>query len=331
MFVIRYIDPQKSWLDPIELFIEEWENASPEMTHFSSGSTGIPKEIQVQKSAMQVSAKRTNSFFTLDEKSNYLLALPAQYIGGKMMILRAYLAQGNLFACPPLLNPLLHYPDDLAIDFAAFTPAQLYAILQNPISRKRFSQIRRCIIGGAPMPYIPEEWTENMHTEIYETYGMTETVSHIALRKRGDSAFQTIDPNIALSVDERDCLVIHDEALSKTPIISNDLVAMQTKDSFIWRGRADHIINSGGLKIYPEEWEMTWKKIGELSERTYYLTSEKDLQFGEILVLMVEGKEIQELENKIASITPKNKRPKKIIYVDQIRRTKNGKIKRQKF
>lgn len=330
MFRICYIDPNFKWVESIENFITNWNSPSETIQHQSSGSTGTPKIIEASKNAMQTSAERTNAFFELTEKSTYLLALPAKFIGGRMLILRAILNNALLYACEPSLNPLLHFPDNLEITFAAFTPAQLYEIIKNPISKAHLINIRKIIIGGAPLSNELQEELKLLNIEVYETYGMTETLSHIALKKTGTESFVPVSKNIKLSVDNQQCLIIEDPELLPNRIIqTNDVVQLNTDGQFIWKGRADFVINSGGLKIHPEELEKELLKIPELSTRNFYLFGQKDPVFGEILVLKVEGFEIADLESKIALKLEKNKCPKQIQFIPKFSRTENGKLKRE--
>lgn len=330
MFKVSYIDPNITWVRPIEDFLNNWKSESPTIKHQSSGSTGTPKIIEVTKRAMSISAKRTNQFFSLDSNSIYLLAIPAKFIGGRMMIVRALLNNAHVIACEPSLNPLQHIPDNVHIDFAAFTPAQLYEIVHNPITKNRLMNIRKSIIGGAPLSAELQNIVSEFPIEVYETYGMTETLSHIALKKAGDTKFVPVSKDIKLSVTQEGCLTIDDsELLESNPIKTNDIVELNENQEFIWKGRADFIINSGGLKIHPEEIEKQLAQIPELSNRTFYIIGQKDELFGEIVTLKVEGPQIDDLDSKIKQKLEKNKCPKKIQFVPKLERTENGKILRK--
>lgn len=330
MFKVTYIDPDLKWVQAIENFLLNWKSNSHTIQHQSSGSTGTPKTIEVTKQAMIVSAQRTNQFFKLNSNSTYLLAIPAKFIGGRMLLLRAYLNNAQVLACEPSLNPLLHIPNDIKIDFAAFTPAQLYEIVHNPVTKNRLMNIRISIIGGAPLSSELQNMVSHMPIEVYETYGMTETLSHIALRKAGTSHFIPVSKDIRLSVNEENCLIISDpELIGNQPIKTNDVVELNENQEFIWKGRADFVINSGGLKIHPEEIEKKLAEIPELSNRTFYLIGQKDELFGQIVVLKVEGPQIEDLDQKIKEKIEKNKCPKKIQFVPKLERTENGKILRK--
>ena len=329
MFKVTYINPDLKWVEAIEEFLHNWKSDSPTIQHQSSGSTGTPKTIEVTKHAMTVSAQRTNQFFQLNANSTYLLAIPAKFIGGRMLLLRAYLNNAHVLACEPSLNPLLHIPHNLNIDFAAFTPAQLHEIVHNPTTNERLKNIRISIIGGAPLSTELQHLVSQMPIEVYETYGMTETLSHIALRKAGTSHFVPVSKDISLSVTKENCLIITDpELLGSDPIKTNDVVELNEKQEFIWKGRADFVINSGGLKIHPEEIEKQIAQIPELSNRTFYIIGQKDEIFGQIVVLKVEGPQIEDLDTKIKEKIEKNKCPKKIQFVPKLERTENGKILR---
>lgn len=329
MLNITYIDPNIEWVESIIEFHAQWSHKDPYCTHFSSGSTGKPKEIKVEKKRMIISAQRTNHFFELNKDSKFLLALPCKFIGGRMMLLRAMLLEAKIFAIQPNLNPLMNIPKVLRIDIAAFTPAQLHEILANKISRQNLMNIRKIIIGGAPLSKQLQNEVKQMGLEVYETYGMTETLSHIALKKAGTEYFIPVSSQIKLTTNSDSCLHITDTELLEKDIQTNDVVELNSNGTFIWKGRADFVINSGGLKIHPEELEKEWAQIPELDGRNFYLIGEKEAVFGEIAILKVEGEEILDLMTKIASISPKNKMPKRIEYLKEFRRTENGKIKRE--
>lgn len=298
-------------------FLTEWLNNEDFLLVKTSGSTGKPKQIVLQKKAMMASAKATIQYFDLQPKSSALLCLSADYIGGKMMLVRALTFGLHLDTKEPSSNPLKN--NNKVYDFVAMVPMQISASLD------KLNQIKTLIIGGAKVNYQLSEEILKTNCNAYETYGMTETISHIAVKKIGEQAF-TILPNVTISIDDRNCLNIIAPELSEEKIITNDIVELLSDKQFIFKGRFDNVINSGGVKIFPETIEAKLEKF--ISNR-FFISSKADEKFGEKVVLIIEG-EKQILDTSIFESLSKFEIPKEILFVEKFLETETNKINRKK-
>ncbi len=327
-----FIEPDADWYDPLHAFCTEWLAAGNTIVNRTSGSTGTPKDLPVRKERMRISARRTNTRFGNTQDTVMLLCLPAAYIAGRMMIVRALEANCTLLCTRPALNPLLRLTADMPVDFAALTPAQVAEICRDPRSFELFRRIRTVILGGAPLsPALREllKGEAGEEQQIYETYGMTETLSHIAVKNIRESVFRPVSAHISLYTDADDCLRIDDPELLDEPLQTRDRVKLYEDGSFNWLGRIDFVINSGGIKIHPEELEKHLSAHPQLSGVNYYIGRKADPQFGEVPVLYIESEpfdfHIEEMQGLIA----RNIFPRKILFRPAFRYTETGKIKRE--
>ncbi len=311
-------------------FLLDWLNDKDYVEVKTSGSTGPPKKIQIRKQQMINSARATGKYFDLGQGITALHCLPVNFIAGKMMLVRAMLLGWKLDLELPKANPL----DRIfkIYDFCAMTPFQL----DNSLSRLHL--IKKLIVGGGAVSANLRNLVQGIGTEVYETYGMTETVSHIAARrinpkKKGQDdpvPFTTL-PNVKIDVDDRSCLVIDAPQLTDETLVTNDVVELVSEKSFIWKGRIDNIINSGGVKLHPEEIEA---KLAPIIAHRFFITSLPDAALGEKLVLMVESEfsevALHNLEREIKACRKLGKFevPKKIYFVEKFEETPNGKIHR---
>ena len=296
-------------------FLFEWLNNESFVFVQTSGSTGKPKKIVLQKTAMMASAKATGTFFNLQPKNSALLCLSADYIAGKMMLVRAITLGLHLDAVEPNSNPL----ENKKYAFVAMVPMQVANSLE------QLHLIKTLLIGGTKVSYQLAESILKTNCQAFESYGMTETISHIAIKQIGEKEF-TVLPNVSISLDERNCLVIEALELSKDKIITNDNVEILNESQFILKGRIDNVINSGGVKIFPEEVE---EKLAEYISERYFIASRLDEKFGEKLILVVEAKPF-EIENNIFLGLTKYQIPKEIIFVEKFVETETNKINRKK-
>jgi O-succinylbenzoic acid--CoA ligase len=314
----------------IEDFISKWESPIEFIEAQTSGSTGAPKLIRIPKRDMQISAEATNSFFGLNHKSVLLLSLSVGNIAGKMMVVRAITGKARLIVSALSSNPL---SENLSkVDFAAFVPLQVSNMLADPISRQRFSKIGTVIIGGAQISQLLEEDLQKLPNRNFATFGMTETVSHFAVRNisSGEKHFTCL-PGFSISTDSEQKLVLDKHPFSSEKIRTNDIVELLGPNQFRWLGRADNIINSGGIKIHPETLE---KKLEPLfGDRPFYISSQKHLSLGEQVVLIVEGalENSEALLNGAKKLLEKYQAPAKLISINRFQRTPTGKVIRQKF
>lgn len=301
---------------PVGDFILDWFDAKEYIEMYTSGSTGNPKTIKVEKQAMVNSALATGDFFGLEAGNTILNCLPVKYVAGKMMFIRAFILGLEMDFVAPSANPLELV--DKKYDFTALVP------LQAMNSIDVLHNFKTIIIGGAAVSAELEKMLKPIKSNIYETYGMTETITHIAARKLGEKAFTTF-PNVVLSQDENNCLLIHATTISDEIIHTNDIVELVSENEFVFLGRFDNVINSGGIKLIPEQIE---KKMLPFIKNRFFVTGKKDKELGEHLVLVVEGeKQVINLD-KITSLD-KYEKPKEVIFVNKFKETATGKIIRK--
>ena len=308
-------------------FLREWFSKSATLRLHTSGSTGKPKEITVRKEQMIQSAKSSCDFFGLKKGDKALLCLPLAYIAGKMMVVRALYAGLDIYLIEPGGNPLAQ--TDIPFDFAAMVPLQVYNSLQTEDERERLSRIKLLIIGGGAIDETLEKKLKSFPNAIYATYGMTETLSHIALRRLSNpeaSNYYTPLPSVRLTLSEEKRLIIDAPLVSDKPIVTNDIAELNPDGNFLIKGRIDNIINSGGIKVQIEEVE---KMLHPHITGNFAITSLPHPKLGEAIVLVIEGaSEPIYLESAIKRILPRYHQPLLIHMVASIPLTGNGKIDR---
>jgi len=320
-------EPDDSWRNAICSFLLNWFDNTDFITVKTSGSTGKPKSIRLSKQSMMNSARMTNHFFDLSTESICLLCLPATYIAGKMMMVRAIVCGFNLLAVEPSADPFVNL--EAPIDFAAITPYQLFhsaTTLQN-------MSVLKIIVGGGPVTSKLEKISENISSELYETYGMTETCSHIALRRfngKEKSGYFTALDGVTIHLDNRDCLAIYAPHLLKNEIQTNDIVELKGDTSFRWLGRADSTINSGGIKIYPELLE---KKLEEIIPSSYFISSVPDDVLENKVVLLIESErytlqQLEVLNVRLKKVLSKYEIPKHILFLSPFIYSESNKVLR---
>ena len=311
------IDKSSIWLD-VNQFIEDWFSSPDEMTLQTSGSTGKPKSISVKKEWMRNSARLTGKTFGLAQGDSALLCMPMKYIAGKMMVVRALELGLNLKVVEPSSNPLKDL--ESPIDFAAMVSLQLEKSLND------LNKVKKLIVGGGRITPQLVEKLQSVSMQVFETYGMTETLTHVAIKPLNGSnksdCFHALD-GVHFEKDERDCLVIHATDLNPEPIVTNDLVELLDEKSFRWLGRHNNVINSGGIKIIPEVVEA--KLSSTISDRRYFITGLPDESFGEKVVLVVEGERIDITMESL----DKYEKPKEIYFIPKFVETESGKVTRR--
>ena len=322
------------WKKELMYFVIDWLSQSATIDADTSGSTGVPKKIKLSKEFMEVSARATLDYFGLEAGDKALLCLPAKYIAAKMMVVRAFVGKLDLYCIPPSLNPASEWTPPL--DFAAFTPAQLSELLKTEKGLNFVKNIRKIILGGGPVPADLEKKVHKLETAVWHTYGMTETMSHIALLKINGSdkcsSFSPL-PGVMIKKNEEDCLTITAPNLGVFDLETNDLVEIQADGGFKILGRKDNVVNSGGVKLFPEQIE---QKLSGFIEDPFYVGSVPDEQLNEKLTLFVESENMNAakkeqlkkvLEEKLSGFEI----PRNIIFEKQFLRTESGKIIRDKI
>ena len=321
----------------LEDFFSEWNNDSDRVLVHTSGSTGKPKPMMVEKKRMLNSARITCDFLGLKPGDSALLCMSLDYIAGKMVVVRSIERHLHLISVSPSGHPLKDINEE--ITFAAMVPMQVYNTLQVPEERERLTHIRHLIIGGGAIDASLEKELQALpgNIAIWSTYGMTETLSHIALRRiNGAEASEWYQPfdSVKISQTEEGCLVIDAPLVCAETLVTNDIVEIESyiynkveKTRFRIKGRKDNVICSGGIKIQIEEVEEFLKPH---LEKPFMLAKKKDEKFGEIAVLMSEDKEIKTVEATIRRLLSDHKYwiPREFLHVDHLPLTETGKPKR---
>lgn len=309
-------------------FLHDWFSDNPTLTVQTSGSTGIPKEIQVEKERMMQSARLTCSFLGLKVGDKALLCMDLKYIGAKMVVVRSLIAGLDLYITTPSGNPLKN--DTTQYDFAAMVPMQVFNSLQDKEQKQRLSRIKHLIIGGGAIdPQIAEE-IRLFPNHVYSTYGMTETLSHIALRKlNGQDYSDRYYPfeSVSLSLSAEQTLIIDAPLVNTEKLQTNDIAELLEDGSFRIIGRKNNIINSGGIKIQIEEVETLLKSC---ISGNFAISSIPDPKFGEIVVLVIEHDTTINITKLETTLLPYFI-PKRTIQIERIPLTENGKISRAKL
>ena len=331
----------------LEDFLSEWNNDSDRVLVHTSGSTGKPKPMRVEKKRMLNSARITCDFLGLKPGDSALLCMSLDYIAGKMVVVRSIERHLHLISVPPSGHPLKDVDEE--ITFAAMVPMQVYNTLQVPEERERLSRIRHLIIGGGAIDASLEKELQALpgNIAIWSTYGMTETLSHIALRRiNGDEASEWYQPfdSVRISQTEEGCLVIDAPQVCAETLVTNDIVEIEPyiynkveKLRFRIKGRKDNVICSGGIKIQIEEVETLLKPH---LEKPFMLAKKKDGKFGEIAVLLTEDEDIKKVEVTVRRLLSDESEkssdhkkykywiPKEFRYVEHLPLTETGKPKR---
>ena len=323
-------------------FIDEWNNDSAYVEVKTSGSTGEPKRMLVEKRRMLNSARITCDFLGLKPGDTALLCMSTDYIAGKMMVVRSIERGLKLIEVPPCGHPLNNVQWSMVhsssaglqgkngqLAFAAMVPMQVYNSLQVPEEKERLMAIRHLIIGGGAIDEAMEAELRTFPHAVWSTYGMTETLSHIALRRISGpeaSEWYMPFPTVKLSTTDEGCLVIDAPEVCAQTLTTNDIVELKSDGRFRIRGRKDNVICSGGIKIQIEEVEQILKKYMRVP---YIISKRKDEKFGEIVVLLTEG-DTAEAQTICQQVLPKYHQPKVYLHVNQIPLTETGKPARKR-
>lgn len=335
-------------------FLQEWNSPSETLLVHTSGSTGKPKPMWVEKQRMLNSAHITCDFLGLRPGDSALLCMSLDYIAGKMMVVRSIERKLRLFSVKPSGHPLsdesLAKMVEMDFDFVAMVPMQVYNTLQVPQERERLSRIKHLIIGGGAIDDALAEELRSLPGTVWSTYGMTETLSHIALRRlNGEEASEWYQPfdSVGVSLNSDGCLVIDAPLVCSEPLVTNDIAEIKQQETsshssdtssslktssphvlFRIKGRKDNVICSGGIKIQIEEVE---NLLRQHLDAPFLLAKKKDEKFGEIAVLVTESGDLEGVEAICRQVLPKYWVPRQYLHFDQLPMTETGKPKRAIF
>jgi len=310
----------------VEEFIAEWHSDSAYVRVQTSGSTGAPKPMLVEKRRMQNSARITCDFLGLKAGDTALLCMSLDYIAGKMMVVRSLERGLRLLAVEPSGHPLMALAD--RIDFAAMVPLQVWNTLQVPEERARLEAIKHMIIGGGAIDEAMAVELRAFPNAVWSTYGMTETLSHIALRRLNGpeaSEWYTPFPSVSVSLTDEDCLVIDAPEVCAQQLVTNDIAELSADGRFRILGRKDNVICSGGIKIQAEEVE---RQLQPHLHEPFLISKRRDAKFGEIVVLLTEGS-VDEARQICERILTQYHRPRAYVHIDHIPLTETGKPARR--
>lgn len=335
-------------------FLQEWNSPSETLLVHTSGSTGKPKPMWVEKQRMLNSAHITCDFLGLRPGDSALLCMSLDYIAGKMMVVRSIERKLRLFSVKPSGHPLsdesLTKMVEMDFDFVAMVPMQVYNTLQVPQERERLSRIKHLIIGGGAIDDALADELRSLPGAVWSTYGMTETLSHIALRRlNGEEASEWYQPfdSVGVSLNSDGCLVIDAPLVCSEPLVTNDIAEIKQQETsshssdassslktssphvlFRIKGRKDNVICSGGIKIQIEEVE---NLLRQHLDAPFLLAKKKDEKFGEIAVLVTESSDLEGVEAICRQVLPKYWVPRQYLHFDQLPMTETGKPKRAIF
>jgi len=315
-------------------FAQLYLNEDPTVEAKTSGTTGTPKVLALKKTAMQHSARMTGSFFNLKEGYTALLCLPVHYIAGKMMVVRAIELGLALHLVEPTSQPLLAVADGMAFDFCAMVPLQVQLSLDEEVTKQRLSNMRSVIVGGGAVSVPLQQRLLSMPNAYYATYGMTETITHVAVKALNgpdcSDDFVAL-PGVKIWQDARECLTITAPLLHPEELITNDVIELTDFGRFKWLGRLDNVINTGGVKVMPESVE---EQLNAVLTHPYFVAGVPDDLLGEKVVLIIEAapfhaSALKLFQEYLSENLDKFHQPKHLFFVDAFERTESGKIKRK--
>ena len=311
-------------------FCKDWLSGRKEFQVQTSGSTGTPKTITLTRKQLEASAQMTCEALGLQPGTTSLICLNTEFIAGKMMIVRSLVTGMKMIAVEPSSNPFASLPADMTIDFTALVPYQVKKILDSP-QANRLNAVHTILIGGADVEDEIAERIKSFQCTAYATFGMTETITHIALRPLDKENYFTTLPGVSIDTDDRGCLVIEVPYLA-APVATNDLVVLMGINKFRWVGRWDNVINTGGVKMSPETIERRIRHL--LINKKFFVTGIRDNDLGESVALIIEGNEPKEGDTKslteaVRPFLRPYEVPRKIFYLRDFCYTESGKVDRK--
>lgn len=323
---------------PIQSFINDWNKGIQIFEFNTSGSTGRPKKIKIQRRQIEASVVATRNFLNLQSGEVAMICLDPKFIASLMMVARALVLKLDLQLEKPNSNPLLHC-QNTDIDFISLVPIQISQMIKDN-NLSDLKNIKNILIGGAPLSRSVFNELSKIDTNIYHTYGMTETVSHIALMSiKGayeEGKFELL-PNISIGLDQEQCLKINGAITNHKELITNDIVELlDDNKAFRWVGRRDLVINSGGIKIHPEKLEKEIQIYLDHKNRFFncFISSIPDPNLGSKCIMITEGETIDpslfsKIQNHLRQQFSKHHFPKEAFSIKAFKKTSSGKLKRK--
>ncbi|MCO5212102.1 MAG: AMP-binding protein [Caldilinea sp.] len=341
-------------------FTQAWLRGDASFAVRTSGSTGDPKPIHLTRQQMEASARATGAALGLASGQVALVALPAHYIAGRMMLVRGCVLDLEMLLVEPAGDPFADLAEGAHIDFAAFVPLQLQALLDVALVassdscfpedtarafryRRLLDGMRAILVGGGPVGATLETQIAQLVAPVYHTYGMTETATHVALRRmNGPDATGRFAPlpGVAIGADARGCLHVTGPMTGGAMIQTNDLVEIHRDGSFAWLGRWDNVINSGGVKVQVEQVEAAAAQVAAdqpelgLARRRFFVAGLPDERLGQEVVMLVEGPPLDDDQQSqllwaLGQELPRYHAPRRLLYLPAFADTTTGKIDRR--
>jgi O-succinylbenzoic acid--CoA ligase len=305
--ILAYAEIEKEWCE------------SEVISFQTSGSTGTPKVITFTKEQVIRSTQRTSAFFNLKKNAEVFCALPPIYVAGKMMALRAIINEWNLTWQAPSVHPII----EKEYDFAALTSQQCIQIMES--DPKSLNRINHILLGGGPISEKIVLFAKSIESTIWEGYGMTETLTHVALRDvKLNAGFLPLE-RVHIKQGESGSLIVEDSWLNLPALETTDVIEF-LEDGFVVKGRLDHVIISGGVKLFPEEIE---RSLSNQINQPFYIGSVPDEVLGRKVILYVEGQPDVSLQDKIEALNLGVRKPREIVFDNHFNRTDSGKIMRK--
>ena len=318
-------------------FVRQWLNGTQEFTLTTSGSTGPPSPIVLRRRQLEASARRTTDFFDLGPGDRALVCLNCEYIGGLMMLVRGLERHLHLTIVEPHADPFAYVAAEAEFNFSAFVPLQLKMVLAAGHAG-RLNRMKALLVGGAPADASLTQELQPLAVPVWLTYGMTETCSHVALRRlngpQASASFRVL-PGIAAGQDERGCLTLRGDVTDDQLIITNDVVNLLDAHTFKWLGRADFVINSGGVKVPAEKVELVLDvALAEIGQsRRCFVAGQPDERLGQAVTAFIEGPALAaaqqaQLQALLAERLGRYEQPRQLTYIPEFQVTATGKLNR---
>lgn len=320
-------------------FCKDWLKGKQHFVFHTSGSTGEPKKIELNRAQLEASANATIQALQLTSNEKIFICVNTQLIAGTMMLVRGMMLNCEICLVEPTSDPLKYLEENHQMTFASFVPMQLSCLLKDDlIAKKKLNKFKNILIGGSALNIGLEKKLSQLSCAVYHTYGMTETVSHIALKLIGKENNFVVLPGIELKKDERDCLCIKGKVTNDEWLFTNDLVKLIDSTHFNLLGRIDDVVNSGGVKIFPLKIENALYhalSILNLPVKELFVSSQKDEKLGEKLIAVFCCKQFSvedemKLKSELQKVLSKYEVPREFYYFSSFEKTESGKIDKLK-
>ncbi len=329
-------DSNNPYYQKVKNLVDGWYNGIQEFSFSSSGSSGSPKILKFNREQIICSVNTTKQAFELTSNCLFFCNMHVDFVAGSMMVFRALVLEADLLVLEPSANPLLNLGrQELLISkyrrrvFFAFAPLQMEAILKDTNSKDLLFNAKHVLLGGAPVSKELENKLIESNLSIYEGYGMTETLSHVALRELDDKPQEfKILPGIEFRISEDGCLELNYPGVLESWLKTNDLAKKTSKNKFLILGRADNVINSGGVKLHLNDIEEKIRVAGIVKQR-FFCAGIEDNKYGQKLVICIENKEKYLEIADFKSFLSKFEVPKELIFLEKFILTPTLKINKR--